>query len=122
MRVNIVDRSIGVDESCLCLPVHESYEEQIDAILNHLDELPLEHIEQVEENIEGLVDGRDFYYRNDHQGYLGSLSSRYEESFGQDLMAPKRTSISVAPAMTQAAIKKLVADSVAQLWKHKLLP
>nr|GEY99766.1 putative reverse transcriptase domain-containing protein [Tanacetum cinerariifolium] len=54
MRVNIVDRSIGVDESCLCLPVHESYEEQIDAILNHLDELPLEHIEQVEENIEAL--------------------------------------------------------------------
>ncbi|GKA95016.1 hypothetical protein Tco_0817054 [Tanacetum coccineum] len=28
-------------------------------------------------------------------------------------MAPKRTSTSVAPAMTQAAIKKLVADSVA---------
>ncbi|GKB30378.1 reverse transcriptase domain-containing protein [Tanacetum coccineum] len=28
-------------------------------------------------------------------------------------MAPKRTSTSAAPAMTQAAIKKLVADSVA---------
>ncbi|GJX06534.1 hypothetical protein Tco_0194466 [Tanacetum coccineum] len=28
-------------------------------------------------------------------------------------MAPKRTSTSVAPTMTQAAIKKLVADSVA---------
>ncbi|GJZ83306.1 hypothetical protein Tco_0648479 [Tanacetum coccineum] len=28
-------------------------------------------------------------------------------------MAPKRTSTSVAPAMTQATIKKLVADSVA---------
>ncbi|GJT78476.1 hypothetical protein Tco_1045201 [Tanacetum coccineum] len=27
-------------------------------------------------------------------------------------MAPKRTSISAAPAMTQAAIKKLVADNV----------
>ncbi|GKD43148.1 hypothetical protein Tco_1267793, partial [Tanacetum coccineum] len=27
-------------------------------------------------------------------------------------MAPKRTSTSTAPAMTQAAIKKLVADSV----------
>nr|GEX87126.1 reverse transcriptase domain-containing protein [Tanacetum cinerariifolium] len=38
---------------------------------------------------------------------------RYEESSGQDLMAPKRTSTSAAPAMTQAAIRKLVADSVA---------
>ncbi|GKA18384.1 hypothetical protein Tco_0698299 [Tanacetum coccineum] len=28
-------------------------------------------------------------------------------------MAPKRTSTSAAPAMTQAAIRKLVADSVA---------
>nr|GEU29215.1 hypothetical protein [Tanacetum cinerariifolium]GEV79212.1 hypothetical protein [Tanacetum cinerariifolium] len=29
----------------------ERHEEQIETILNHLDELPLEHIEQVEENI-----------------------------------------------------------------------
>ncbi|GJZ05612.1 hypothetical protein Tco_0539405 [Tanacetum coccineum] len=36
----------------------ERHEEQIETILNHLDELPLERIEQVEENIEGLVDGR----------------------------------------------------------------
>ncbi|GKE13081.1 hypothetical protein Tco_1416632 [Tanacetum coccineum] len=35
----------------------ERHEEQIKTILNHLDELPLERIEQVEENIEGLVDG-----------------------------------------------------------------
>ncbi|GKG03965.1 hypothetical protein Tco_0314352, partial [Tanacetum coccineum] len=28
-------------------------------------------------------------------------------------MAPKRTSTSAAPAMTQAAIRKLVADSIA---------
>ncbi|GJY54664.1 hypothetical protein Tco_0446328 [Tanacetum coccineum] len=31
---------------------------QIKTILNHIDELPLERIEQVEENIKGLVDGR----------------------------------------------------------------
>ncbi|GJZ59700.1 hypothetical protein Tco_0615516 [Tanacetum coccineum] len=30
-----------------------------------------------------------------------------------DRMAPKRTSTSAAPTMTQAAIRKLVADSVA---------
>ncbi|GJU84063.1 putative reverse transcriptase domain-containing protein [Tanacetum coccineum] len=40
------------------------HEEQIDAILNHLDELPLERIEHIEDKIEGL----------------GSPSSRYEES------------------------------------------
>ncbi|GKC62090.1 hypothetical protein Tco_1089688, partial [Tanacetum coccineum] len=36
----------------------EHHEEQIKTILNHIDELPLERIEQVEENIKGLVDGR----------------------------------------------------------------
>ncbi|GJT23206.1 hypothetical protein Tco_0893143 [Tanacetum coccineum] len=34
------------------------HEEHIETILNHLDELPPERIEQVEENIEGLVNGR----------------------------------------------------------------
>ncbi|GJS21783.1 reverse transcriptase domain-containing protein [Tanacetum coccineum] len=34
------------------------HEEQIDAILNHLDELPFERIEHMEDKIEGLGDGR----------------------------------------------------------------
>nr|GEX76110.1 reverse transcriptase domain-containing protein [Tanacetum cinerariifolium] len=91
----------------------ERHEEQIETIFNHLDELLLKRIEQVEENVEGLVDGRDFYSRNNHRGYPGSPSSRYEESSRQGLMAPKRTSTSAAPAMTHAAIRKLVTDSVA---------
>ncbi|GKC08410.1 hypothetical protein Tco_1000020 [Tanacetum coccineum] len=42
------------------------HEEQIETILNHLDELPLEHIEHKEDKIEGLGYGRviiqqDFY-------------------------------------------------------------
>ncbi|GJW74900.1 reverse transcriptase domain-containing protein [Tanacetum coccineum] len=118
-------------------------------------------IENMEDKIEGLANGRDFYSRNDHRGYPGLLTRRYEESSGQDQitmvllpssflkplypdimdmiidqdiehtispspdyplmnylsgrtekMAPKRTSTSAAPTMTQAAIKKLVADSV----------
>nr|GFA89292.1 hypothetical protein [Tanacetum cinerariifolium] len=36
----------------------ERHEEQIETILNHLDELPLEHIEKVKEKIEGLGNGR----------------------------------------------------------------
>ncbi|GJR47596.1 putative reverse transcriptase domain-containing protein [Tanacetum coccineum] len=63
----------------------ERHEEQIKEILNHLDELSLDRIEHIEDKIEGLGKGR---------------------------MPPKRTSTSEAPAMTQAAIRKLVADSV----------
>ncbi|GJZ46661.1 hypothetical protein Tco_0594257 [Tanacetum coccineum] len=36
----------------------ERHEEQIETILNHLDELSLERIEQMEDNIEGLGNGR----------------------------------------------------------------
>ncbi|GJW77315.1 hypothetical protein Tco_0138997 [Tanacetum coccineum] len=36
----------------------ERHEEQIETILNHLDELPLEHIKHIEDKIEGLGNGR----------------------------------------------------------------
>ncbi|GKC29213.1 hypothetical protein Tco_1036507 [Tanacetum coccineum] len=36
----------------------EHHEEQIETILNHLDELPLERIEHMEDKIEGLGNGR----------------------------------------------------------------
>ncbi|GKA34340.1 hypothetical protein Tco_0720769 [Tanacetum coccineum] len=67
----------------------ERHEKQIVKILNHLDELSLDRIEHIEDKIEGLRKGQV------------SL-----------LMPPKRTSASKAPGMTQAAIRKLVADSV----------
>ncbi|GJS50631.1 hypothetical protein Tco_0623993 [Tanacetum coccineum] len=60
------------------------HEEQIETILNHLDELPLERFEHMENKIEGLGNGRDFYYGDDHRGYPGSPPIRYEESSGQD--------------------------------------
>ncbi|GKC25097.1 hypothetical protein Tco_1027247 [Tanacetum coccineum] len=71
----------------------ERHEEQIEEILNHLDELSLDRIEHMEDKIEGLGKGRN----------KSSKISR---------MPPKRTSTSEAPAMSQAAIRKLVADSV----------
>nr|GEW65500.1 reverse transcriptase domain-containing protein [Tanacetum cinerariifolium] len=64
----------------------EQNEEQIKTILNHLDELPLERIEEMEVKIEILE---------------------------MVEMSPKRTSTSAAPAMNQVAIRKLVADSFA---------
>nr|GFC22726.1 hypothetical protein [Tanacetum cinerariifolium] len=42
----------------------ELLEEQIETILNHLDEIPLEHIEQVEAKIEGLGNGRVIIQRD----------------------------------------------------------
>ncbi|GJY31416.1 hypothetical protein Tco_0414911 [Tanacetum coccineum] len=68
----------------------ERHKEQIEEILNHLDELSLDRIEHIEDKIEGLGKGRK----------------------ANGKMPPKRTSTSEAPAMTQAAIRKLVADSV----------
>ncbi|GJZ71224.1 hypothetical protein Tco_0635075 [Tanacetum coccineum] len=68
-----------------CKTILERHEEQIVEILNYLDELSLDHIEHIEDKVEGL------------------------EKVG---MPPKRMSTSEALAMTQAAIKKLVADSV----------
>ncbi|GJU21555.1 hypothetical protein Tco_1154897 [Tanacetum coccineum] len=42
----------------------ERHEEQIEAILNHLDELPLERIEHIEDIIEGLGNGQVIIQRD----------------------------------------------------------
>ncbi|GJR04951.1 hypothetical protein Tco_0527935 [Tanacetum coccineum] len=42
----------------------ERHEEHIETILNHLDELPLERIEHMENNIEGLGNGRVIIQRD----------------------------------------------------------
>ncbi|GJW73277.1 hypothetical protein Tco_0132647, partial [Tanacetum coccineum] len=42
----------------------EFHEEQIKSILNHLDELPLERIEDIEDKIEGLGNGRVIIQRD----------------------------------------------------------
>nr|GEW35723.1 reverse transcriptase domain-containing protein [Tanacetum cinerariifolium] len=73
-----------IGESSHKMPL-EWHKEHIETILNHLDELPLERIEEMEDKIRGL--GNEWLPRG-HQN-------------------PQ------APAMTQAAIRKLVADSVA---------
>nr|GEV09808.1 hypothetical protein [Tanacetum cinerariifolium] len=138
----------------------ERHEEQIETILNHLDEIPLELIEEMEDKIRGLGNGRVIIQRDfdrletelkeartqiaglqkkqmghddevvfarvristlemiiediqvRHRSDIRSLLEAIHE-LKNNKMAPKRTSTSAVPVMTQAAIRKLVADSVA---------
>ncbi|GJV38087.1 reverse transcriptase domain-containing protein [Tanacetum coccineum] len=89
----------------------ERHEEQIEEILNHLDELSLDRIEHIEDKVEGLGKGRNHQSKKTksrHRSRQGVVS----ESKLRTQMPPKRMSTSEAPTMTQAAIRKLVADSV----------
>nr|GEW39230.1 hypothetical protein [Tanacetum cinerariifolium] len=84
----------------------------IKEILNHLDEISLDHIEHIEDKIEGLGQGwvviqQDFNTLEDElQQACAKITKLHRK------MPPKRTLTSDASAMTQAAIKKFVADSV----------
>ncbi|GKD09729.1 hypothetical protein Tco_1189414 [Tanacetum coccineum] len=53
----------------------ECHEEQIETILNHLDELPLERIEHMENKIEGLGNGRVIIQR-----YFDQLETELQEA------------------------------------------
>nr|GEV64777.1 putative reverse transcriptase domain-containing protein [Tanacetum cinerariifolium] len=53
----------------------ERHEKQIKTILNHLDELPLERVEQVKEKIEGLGNGRVIIQRD-----FDSLETELQEA------------------------------------------
>ncbi|GJX02211.1 hypothetical protein Tco_0186124 [Tanacetum coccineum] len=93
----------------------ERQEEQVEEILNHLDELSLDRIKYMEDKIEGLGKGRVIIQQDFDNLETELQESRlliYNKSSKISRMPPKRTSTSEAPAMTQAAIRKLVADSV----------
>ncbi|GJX84885.1 retrotransposable element Tf2 [Tanacetum coccineum] len=75
------------------------HEEQIKDILNHLDELSLDHIEEMKDKIEEKANGTPLDVNNDLQ--LSGLK-----------MPPKRTSTSAAPVKYFRSIRQLVADSV----------
>ncbi|GJR60128.1 putative reverse transcriptase domain-containing protein [Tanacetum coccineum] len=108
----------------------ERHEEQIETILNHLDELPLERVEHIEDKIEGLEARTQIarFQRKqmglDDEIVLARVRNSTLEILIEDIqcdvsylyvsrMAPKRIPTSAAPTMSQAAIRKLVADSVA---------
>ncbi|GJV79584.1 reverse transcriptase domain-containing protein [Tanacetum coccineum] len=129
----------------------ERHEEQIKDILNHLDELSLDHIEEMEGHVDGQVIIQE-QIRHDDEIVLARVRTSTLEILIKDIqvchrsdmkhlldkiqldnslwiilkplgsepvlekpneVAPKSTSTFAPPAMTQAAIRKLVADSVA---------
>nr|GEU94370.1 putative reverse transcriptase domain-containing protein [Tanacetum cinerariifolium] len=78
------------------------------------NELPVERIEHIENNIEGLEKGRVIIQQD-----FDALEAELQQARAQitklqkkQIMPPKRASTSEAPAMTQATITKLVVDSV----------
>ncbi|GKE51967.1 hypothetical protein Tco_1487123, partial [Tanacetum coccineum] len=75
----------------------ERHEEHIETILNHLDELPLERIEHMEDKIEGLGNGRREKVRHDDKIVHARIRTSTLEILIEDI---------------QAAIRKLVADNV----------
>ncbi|GKB99668.1 hypothetical protein Tco_0985805 [Tanacetum coccineum] len=91
----------------------ERHEEQIETMLNHLDELPLERIEHMEDKIEGLEQ-----IRHDDEIVLARIRTYTLEILIEDIQICHRSDMKnllnkIPPAMTQATIRKLVADSVA---------
>ncbi|GKE71701.1 hypothetical protein Tco_1529773, partial [Tanacetum coccineum] len=103
------------------------HKEQIQGIQSYLEEIPPERFEQIENGIEGLGSNHKISlarYRiaelseviNDmeirHQEDIEKLMNSIIELQNRIQMPPKRASTSESPAMTQDAIRKLVADSV----------
>ncbi|GKD57404.1 hypothetical protein Tco_1290791 [Tanacetum coccineum] len=69
----------------------ERYEEQIETILNHLDELPLERIEQIEDKIEGLGNGRREQMRHDDEVVLTRVRISTLEVLIEDIQVRYRS-------------------------------
>ncbi|GKB32167.1 hypothetical protein Tco_0871568 [Tanacetum coccineum] len=66
----------------------ECHEEQIETILNHLDKLPLERIEHMEDKIEGLGNGRREKIRHDDKIVLARVRTSTLEILIEDTDSP----------------------------------
>nr|GEX81782.1 reverse transcriptase domain-containing protein [Tanacetum cinerariifolium] len=92
----------------------ERHKEKIEGIQHHLDKLSLDRIEHIENKIEGLGQGRVLIQQD-----FDTLEAELQQARAQitklhkKQMGTSAASSSEAPAMTQAAIRQLVVDSVA---------
>nr|GEU56463.1 reverse transcriptase domain-containing protein [Tanacetum cinerariifolium] len=88
----------------------ERHEEQIMTILNHLDELPLERIDQVEEKIEGLGNGR---MRHNDVIVLARVKISTLEMINEDIQNGSQEDINICRTSYDSGHhQELVADSV----------
>nr|GEY42665.1 hypothetical protein [Tanacetum cinerariifolium] len=124
-------------------PFYEDPYMKIETIVNHLDELPLERIKEMKDKIRGIGNGRVIIQRDfdrleteleearsqiarlqkkqighDDEVVLARVRIFTLEMIIEDIQVRHRSDIrslldAIPPAMTQAAIRKLVADSVA---------
>ncbi|GJS29592.1 hypothetical protein Tco_0490212 [Tanacetum coccineum] len=85
----------------------ERHEEQIETILNHLDELPLERIEHMEDKIEGLGNGRREQIRHDEEIVLARVRTSTLEILIEDIQVCHRSNI------------KSLLDKIHKLKNHK---
>ncbi|GJU38886.1 hypothetical protein Tco_1191843 [Tanacetum coccineum] len=85
----------------------EHHEEQIDSILNHLDELPFERIEKMEDNIEGLGNGRRKKMGHDDEIVLARVRIATLEMLIEDIQVRHRSDM------------KSLLDMIHELKNHK---
>ncbi|GKE43487.1 hypothetical protein Tco_1470771, partial [Tanacetum coccineum] len=67
------------------------HEEQIESILNHLDELPLERIEYMEDKIKGLGNGRREQIRHADEIVLARVRTSTLEILIEDIQIRHRS-------------------------------
>ncbi|GJY43820.1 hypothetical protein Tco_0432033 [Tanacetum coccineum] len=85
----------------------ERHEEQIETILNHLDELPLERIEHMEDKIEGLGNGRRKQMGHDDEIVLARVRTSTLEILIEDIQIRHRSDM------------KSLLDKIHELKNHK---
>ncbi|GKF71081.1 hypothetical protein Tco_0207195, partial [Tanacetum coccineum] len=104
----------------------ERHEEQIDAILNHLDELPLECTEKMVDNIEGLGNGRLIIQRDFDQLETELQEARTQiagfqrkQTGHDDEIILARVRISTLEMLIEDIDMKSLLDMIHELKNHK---
>ncbi|GKC17533.1 hypothetical protein Tco_1014315 [Tanacetum coccineum] len=85
----------------------ERHKEQIETILNHLDELPLERIEHMEDTMEGLANGRRKQMGHDDEIVLARVRISTLEMIIEDIQIHHRSDM------------KSLLDTIHELKNHK---
>ncbi|GJU63506.1 ribonuclease H-like domain-containing protein [Tanacetum coccineum] len=100
----------------------EQHEEQIEAILNHLDKLPLRCIEEMEDKIRGLGNGRK-QMGHDDEAVLAHVKISTLEMFIEDIQVHHRSDIrSLLDAIRELKNNKITMDLLPPGFLEPLYP